>query len=312
MPLTTIIDKNAPNGRRDMDLPEDFVESIECQAQEPVESFLARHSPLTAHACWIWVRAPQNNEEKTTGIDQTTFQTGLSWLRSRGDAVTMDDVNAVARNSHCTCGKWKVRVFEEHLEEIWGRIAQAVHSGSLKACVSAKVSTRVVQAVRNRGTEHTVYIYVDNYLNEKNVSDLRGDLEKILLVQDDEGNGKTKTSKVGDDTPESKPAAKTGATLAQFKPDIFTYMGWGTGRMPPLISVYHALEPLCARCGKRAEGGAKLKRCTACKQTFYCNVECQRRHWKSHKPLCRQAQASSGDSTTAPAAKKQKLDTGES
>lgn len=258
-----------------MDHAADFVESITCNPQDPIEPFLARHSPLTAHACWVWVRAPniKDDSNQETAIDQEAFQSGLSWLSSRGDAVTIDDVNTVARNSCCTSGKWKVRVLEDQLQRIWGRIARAVYSGSLKVCSGAKVSTRTTQEVRNRGTDHTVYVYVNNYLDEESVADLRSSLEQLLLNRGD------------DDDTASKPRAK----LAQFNPDIFSYMGWGTGKMSPLISAYHCLEPLCAACGKREENGKRLKKCTACRQASYCDVNCQRSHWKVHRPMCRKA-----------------------
>lgn len=45
----------------------------------------------------------------------------------------------------------------------------------------------------------------------------------------------------------------------------------------------------CAGCG-----GAGLKSCSRCKLTFYCGRDCQRRHWPSHKPLCKPAPATKG------------------
>ena len=40
----------------------------------------------------------------------------------------------------------------------------------------------------------------------------------------------------------------------------------------------------CFQCGKR---GHKLPKCTQCSQAYYCNADCQRKHWKTHKPACR-------------------------
>jgi len=37
----------------------------------------------------------------------------------------------------------------------------------------------------------------------------------------------------------------------------------------------------CANCQKEA-----LRRCSKCKQEFYCSRECQVEHWKSHKKAC--------------------------
>ncbi|KAJ7481653.1 hypothetical protein FB451DRAFT_133796 [Mycena latifolia] len=40
----------------------------------------------------------------------------------------------------------------------------------------------------------------------------------------------------------------------------------------------------CAKCSK--EDDETLQRCSRCKNTIYCSVDCQRADWKSHKPLC--------------------------
>ena len=44
----------------------------------------------------------------------------------------------------------------------------------------------------------------------------------------------------------------------------------------------------CFNCGKH---GHKLPKCTQCSQAFYCDSDCQRKHWKKHKPACRAAVA---------------------
>ena len=44
----------------------------------------------------------------------------------------------------------------------------------------------------------------------------------------------------------------------------------------------------CFQCGKR---GHKLPKCDQCSQAYYCNADCQRKHWKQHKPVCRAAVA---------------------
>ena len=42
-------------------------------------------------------------------------------------------------------------------------------------------------------------------------------------------------------------------------------------------------EPQCAFCHSKTED---LKRCFGCKKVFYCGKQCQKRHWKEHKPHC--------------------------
>ena len=40
----------------------------------------------------------------------------------------------------------------------------------------------------------------------------------------------------------------------------------------------------CFYCGKH---GHNLPKCRQCSQAYYCNADCQRKHWKTHKPVCR-------------------------
>lgn len=44
----------------------------------------------------------------------------------------------------------------------------------------------------------------------------------------------------------------------------------------------------CADCGKTEDlsAGRKLRLCAQCSCTYYCSVECQQAHWKSHKAFC--------------------------
>ena len=40
----------------------------------------------------------------------------------------------------------------------------------------------------------------------------------------------------------------------------------------------------CFNCGKH---GHNLPRCRQCSQAYYCDSDCQRKHWRKHKPVCR-------------------------
>ena len=44
----------------------------------------------------------------------------------------------------------------------------------------------------------------------------------------------------------------------------------------------------CFYCGKH---GHNLPKCRQCSQAYYCNADCQRKHWRKHKPVCRAAVA---------------------
>ena len=40
----------------------------------------------------------------------------------------------------------------------------------------------------------------------------------------------------------------------------------------------------CSKCGKESDA---LMKCTACKCVWYCDKDCQNRHWKEHKKECK-------------------------
>ena len=47
----------------------------------------------------------------------------------------------------------------------------------------------------------------------------------------------------------------------------------------------------CSQCGEgTASPNSKFKQCSRCKSVYYCNVECQRKHWKNggHKRRCKE------------------------
>ena len=56
-----------------------------------------------------------------------------------------------------------------------------------------------------------------------------------------------------------------------------------TGKKTLWVTIFR-----CFYCGKH---GHNLPKCTQCAQAFYYNADCQRKHWKKHKPVCRAAVA---------------------
>jgi hypothetical protein len=42
----------------------------------------------------------------------------------------------------------------------------------------------------------------------------------------------------------------------------------------------------CTKCGKHRSAGVKLLKCSGCRTTLYCSVDCQKSHWKTHKADC--------------------------
>jgi hypothetical protein len=48
-----------------------------------------------------------------------------------------------------------------------------------------------------------------------------------------------------------------------------------------------AVSSACAKCGAQSGApGVQLRKCSACGKACYCGVQCQRAHWRQHKPRC--------------------------
>lgn len=54
------------------------------------------------------------------------------------------------------------------------------------------------------------------------------------------------------------------------------------------ISTATLYSPIsCSGCNKLSDPSIKFKVCSGCNVAHYCNVECQKDHWPSHKPFCK-------------------------
>ena len=45
--------------------------------------------------------------------------------------------------------------------------------------------------------------------------------------------------------------------------------------------------PHCEGCGKTEPDGNTFSKCSECRSVLYCSRECQKKHWKAHKPNCK-------------------------
>jgi hypothetical protein len=57
-----------------------------------------------------------------------------------------------------------------------------------------------------------------------------------------------------------------------------------------LLLLMYRDSKVCAVCAKTSED-TKLMKCSRCNVVFYCSKECQKSHWRAHKPDCVEAAA---------------------
>lgn len=91
------------------------------------------------------------------------------------------------------------------------------------------------------------------------------------------------------------PGRTPGAT--PHTPDSDTHAPASTHNTPPSVVAMASTWNICSNClGEERTDGPKFKICTQCRTSRYCSLDCQRNHWKAHKPSCKlTGQAVRGD-----------------
>ena len=74
------------------------------------------------------------------------------------------------------------------------------------------------------------------------------------------------------------------AAITAFRLLIFT----GQEVFPTEVSGTSSTET-CGFCGAKPSESSRLLNCGRCKKIKYCSKECQKNHWKQHKPSCKAA-----------------------
>jgi hypothetical protein len=54
-----------------------------------------------------------------------------------------------------------------------------------------------------------------------------------------------------------------------------------------LLDARNERKARCADCDKEEGGGVSLKACKSCMLVKYCNADCQKNHWPTHKQICK-------------------------
>lgn len=69
---------------------------------------------------------------------------------------------------------------------------------------------------------------------------------------------------------------------------VFAGTPYQSGRNLTLSATKEFPDELCGACGDdKGEGEKPLMACTGCKKKKYCGKDCQKKHWKQHKGVCK-------------------------
>lgn len=82
------------------------------------------------------------------------------------------------------------------------------------------------------------------------------------------------------------------ACARKHPPSNFECPGISEDTAKNIITVFKAMifiDMCCANCKKGTAVSKSLKKCSRCKNTYYCSRDCQRSHWKEHKKICKQS-----------------------
>ena len=96
-------------------------------------------------------------------------------------------------------------------------------------------------------------------------------------------------SNLDSNRPTSSSSGSTPATQPRQRPDggaaeVHTVKDGEKKKKEPGTKTMWVTVFKCFHCGKH---GHNLPKCRQCSQAYYCNADCQRKHWKKHKPVCR-------------------------
>ena len=81
-----------------------------------------------------------------------------------------------------------------------------------------------------------------------------------------------------DDDNNNNPSNRSATTTQHRHPIVKDKKETNKGKKTLWVTVFK-----CFYCG---EHGHKLPTCGQCSQAYYCSADCQRKHWKKHKPVC--------------------------
>ena len=82
---------------------------------------------------------------------------------------------------------------------------------------------------------------------------------------------------------DAKADANASTSTAKDQRNIVNDPKKKTGKKTLWVTIFK-----CFHCGKH---GHNLPKCRQCAQAYYCDADCQRKHWPKHRPVCRAAVA---------------------
>ncbi|TFK65947.1 DUF1917-domain-containing protein [Pluteus cervinus] len=177
---------------------------------EVVEAFLSRWPPSRtpkAYAAWIAVQRDPSPHNPLSGVPTPTeaekdvpgLQNSFDALLATQDprALTVSALDELSKRHNVVVGKWLVFVKSHQADRIWGSIMRYIcHERKVgQAKIAAREDGENLNGDWERD-DHTICVYVDNYLDLQEVKRVREGLRKVGI-----------TWRIG------------------FKPDAYTYLG---------------------------------------------------------------------------------------
>jgi len=152
-----------------------------------IQSFLSRWPPSRTPAsrcAWIAAKRGQRGGQFE---DVDGLRASFRALVKRPRQVTVTAVDNLARKHNVLGGKWLIYANPRDIDELWGKVVRLL-------CLERKRGEAKVSS--NRGEDHVICVFMDDYTQVDEVNGLRDALREIGV-----------TKKIG------------------FKPDVYTYVG---------------------------------------------------------------------------------------
>ena len=158
----------------------------------------------------------------------------------------------------------------EKNEEVGGKAAKGVENSVKENKLDKKEEDRKSESIKSNEKEADTIVDKDLVTNSKDSTNksrksATKSQESVTNSNDSAANGKELVTSGQGSATSGQETSSSGEAAA------------GSD------AILHSSKGRCAHCGKACK---QMKKCAACGAVRYCSRDCQKRHWKQHKPSC--------------------------